>query len=165
MHPFPHRYRVKGAGRVTGDVELTAERLTSLRSATPIEFDGPGDRWSPETLLVGAVADCFILTFRAIAKASRLSWMSLDCEVTGTLDRADHTTQFTRFDITAHLVVGAGEDVDRARQALEKSERNCLVSSSLKGSIGLDATVEVGEEQDRASVALADGQPIERRQP
>ena len=70
MHPFPHRYRVKGAGRVTGDVELTAERLTSLRSATPIEFDGPGDRWSPETLLVVAVAVCFILTFRAIAKAS-----------------------------------------------------------------------------------------------
>jgi organic hydroperoxide reductase OsmC/OhrA len=163
MHPFPHRYRVKGAGRVTGDVELTAERLTSLRSATPIEFDGPGDRWSPETLLVGAVADCFILTFRAIAKASRLSWRSLDCEVTGTLERVAHVTQFTRFDITAHLVVGAGEDADRARHALEKSERNCLVSSSLKGSIGLDATIEVGEELDWTSVALADGQLIEPR--
>ena len=128
MPAFPHRYRVKGAGRVTGDVELTAERLTMLRSASPIEFGGPVDRWSPETLLVGAVADCFILTFRAIAKASRLSWMSLDCEVTGTLDRVDRVTQFTRFDITAHLVVGAEEDADRARHALEKSERNCLVS-------------------------------------
>jgi organic hydroperoxide reductase OsmC/OhrA len=146
MQAFPHRYRVKGAGRVTGDVELTAERLPSLRSASPIEFDGPGDRWSPETLLVGAVADCFILTFRALAKASRLSWISLDCEVTGTLDRVDHVTQFTRFDMAAHLVVATGEDVDRARHALEKSEKNCLISSSLKGSIGLQATVDVGEE-------------------
>ena len=164
MQAFPHRYRVKGAGRVTGDVELTAERLTSLRSASPVEFDGPGDRWSPETLLVGAVADCFILTFRAIAKASRLSWISLDCEVTGTLDRVDHVTQFTRFDITARLVVAAGEDADRTRHALEKSERNCLISTSLKGSIRLDASVEVGEEQGRARMALADGRPIERRQ-
>ena len=142
---LPHRYRVKGTGRITGDVELTAERLTMLQSASPAEFDGPGDRWSPETLLVGAVADCFILTFRAIAKASRLFWISLDCDVTGTLDRVDRVMQFTRFDIAAHLVVAAGEDTDRARQALEKAERNCLISSSLRGSIVLDAMVEIAE--------------------
>ena len=145
MQALPHRYRVKGAGGTTGNVELTAERLTVLQSASPAEFDGPGDRWSPETLLVGAVADCFILTFRAIAKASGLSWISLDCDVTGTLDREDRVTQFTRFDMTAHLVVPTGEHTDRARQALQKAERNCLVSRSLKASIALDVTVEITE--------------------
>jgi organic hydroperoxide reductase OsmC/OhrA len=145
MQALPHRYRVKGAGRTTGDVELTAERLTMIQSASPAEFDGPGDRWSPETLLVGALADCFILTFRAVAKASRLSWISLDCDVTGTLDRPDRVTQFTRFDMLAHLVVPAGEDTDRARQALEKAERNCLISRSLKASFVLDVTVEIAE--------------------
>jgi peroxiredoxin-like protein len=145
MQALRHRYRVTGACRTTGDVELTAERLTMIQSASPAEFDGPGDRWSPETLLVGAVADCFILTFRAVAKASRLSWTSLDCDVTGTLDRQDRVTQFTRFDMTAHLVVRAGEDTDRARQALEKAERNCLISRSLKASIALDVTIEVAE--------------------
>src|SRR6516164_5817216 len=108
MAAFPHRYSVKGSGRPTGDVELTAERLPTLRSASPAEFDGPGDRWSPETLLVGAVADCFILTFRAIARASKLPWISLDCGVTGTLDRVDRVSQFTRFDITVSLVVPDG---------------------------------------------------------
>jgi organic hydroperoxide reductase OsmC/OhrA len=145
MQAYPHRYRVKGAGGATGDVELTAERLTPLRSASPAEFDGPGDRWSPETLLVGAVADCFILTFRAIAGASKLPWISLDCEVTGTLDRVEGVTQFTGFDMRAHLVVPDGGDADRARHALEKAERTCLISSSLKGSIRLDATVEMAE--------------------
>jgi peroxiredoxin-like protein len=148
MQALPHRYRVTGAGRVTGDVELTAERLTVLQSASPAEFDGPGNRWSPETLLVGAVADCFILTFRAVAKASRLSWISLDCDVTGTLDREDRVTQFTRFDMTAHLVVPAGEDTDRARQTLDKAERNCLISRSLKAPIALDVTVEITEPAD-----------------
>jgi organic hydroperoxide reductase OsmC/OhrA len=145
MNAFPHRYRVNGSGRVTGDVELTADRLMMLRSASPAEFDGPGDRWSPETLLVGAVADCFILTFLAIAKASNLSWVSLECEVTGTLDRVDRVTQFTHFDIAAHLVVPNGEDTDRARHALEKAERQCLISSSLKGSFDLAATIEIAE--------------------
>ena len=142
MHALPHRYRVAGAGRDSGDIELTADRLITIQSASPAEFDGPGDRWSPETLLVGAVADCFILTFRAVAKASRLSWLSIDCAVTGTLDRVDRATQFTGFDITAHLVVPAGVDADAARHALEKAERNCLITNSLKGSIVLAATVE-----------------------
>jgi organic hydroperoxide reductase OsmC/OhrA len=145
MQALPHRYRVKATGRITGDVALTAERLTTLQSASPAEFDGPGNRWSPETLLVGAVADCFILTFRAVAKASRVSWISLDCDVTGTLDRVDRVTQFTGFDITAHLVLPAGEDTDRARQALDKAERTCLISSSLKATVVLDATVEMAE--------------------
>ena len=108
VQALPHRYHVKGTGRITGDVELTADRLTMLRSASPAEFDGPGDRWSPETFLVGAVADCFILTFRAVANASTLSWRSLECDVIGTLDRVDRVTLFTHFDMTAHLVVPAG---------------------------------------------------------
>ena len=149
MQALPHRYRVKGAGRITGDVELTAERQTTLRSASPAEFDGPGDRWSPETLLVGAVADCFILTFRAIANAAKLSWISLDCDVTGTLDRIDHVTLFTHFDMTAHLVVPAGVDAGRARLALEKAERNCLISRSLKAPVALGATVEIAEPAER----------------
>ena len=148
MQTLPHRYRVNGTGRRAGDVELTAERLTMLRSASPPEFDGPGDRWSPETLLVGAVADCFILTFRAIAKASGLSWTSLDCEVTGTLDRVDRVTQFTHFAMTAHLVAPAGVDAVAVRQMLEKAERNCLISSSLKAPITLVAAVEIAEERE-----------------
>jgi organic hydroperoxide reductase OsmC/OhrA len=145
MQALPHRYRVNGTGGVTGDVELTAERLPVLQSASPSEFDGPGDRWSPETFLVGAVADCFILTFRAVAKASKLSWISLDCNVSGTLDRVDRVTQFTRFDMTAHLVVPRGVNVDQARHALKMAERNCLISNSLKASIALAAAVEIAE--------------------
>jgi organic hydroperoxide reductase OsmC/OhrA len=148
MEPFPHRYHVKGCGRAAGDVQLSAEGLTTLRSASPAEFDGPGDQWSPETLLVGAVADCFILTFRAVARAANLSWTSLECDVTGQLDRVDRVTQFTRFDIVAHLAVPPGEDAERARRALEKSERACLISSSLKGAMGLDARVEVAASAD-----------------
>ena len=145
MQALPHRYRVTGAAGIIGDVELTAERLMVLRSASPAEFDGPGDRWSPETLLVGAVADCFILTFRAIAKASKLSWVSLVCDVTGMLDRVDRVTRFTHLDMTARLVVPTGVDAERARQALEKAERNCLISSSLKASIALEVTVRIAE--------------------
>lgn len=143
MQEFPHQYTVRAAGAVKGDVDLIAERLPTLQSASPAEFDGPGDRWSPETFLVGAVADCFILTFRAIARASKLSWASLRCHVTGTLDRIDHVTQFTQFEVHARLKVPLGSDPTRARRALEKAEQHCLISNSLKGSIHLVAEIEI----------------------
>jgi organic hydroperoxide reductase OsmC/OhrA len=145
MQPFPHRYRVTGSGRLDGDVALKADGLTVIRSASPPEFGGPGDQWSPESLLVAAVADCFILTFRAVANASRLSWLSLDCHVTGTLDRVERVTQFTHFEMHARLVVPEGVDADRAKAALDKAERSCLITSSLKATVDLAVTVEIGD--------------------
>jgi len=144
MEPFPHRYQVTAAGRSDGSVELRSHGVPVLRSAPPPQFGGPGDQWSPETLLVAALADCFILTFRAVARASKLPWLSLDCDVTGTLERTDRA-QFTRFDIVANLSVDAEADVSLAHRALKKAERNCLVSSSLKAECVLTHNVAVAE--------------------
>src|SRR5580765_3701851 len=105
MQPFPHRYSVSATAGPSGDVALTGERLPRLLSASPREFDGPGDRWSPEALVVGAVADCFVLTFRSIATLSKLSWTMLTCTASGTLDRVDRVTQFTGFSVTALLEI------------------------------------------------------------
>jgi organic hydroperoxide reductase OsmC/OhrA len=147
MQAFPHHYTVAASGSGAGDVELKADGLPTLRSASPIPFDGPGDRWSPETFLVAAIGDCLILTFRAVARASGFAWTSLDCDVTGTLDRIERTTRFVSFDVRARLRVPGGTDPDRARQLLEKAERSCLISNSLNGAIHLIPTIEVAVEE------------------
>jgi len=143
MQAFPHRYSVVAVASPEGDVPLESERLPSLASASPPEFGGPGDRWSPETLFVAAVADCFVLTFRAIARASKLSWHSLRCDVEGTLDRVERVTQFTGFLIRASLRVPSGVDVEQAERLLARAEQTCLITNSLKGARHLEALVEV----------------------
>ena len=143
MQDFPHRYTVAASARTDGDVALESARLASLASAPPAEFGGPGDRWSPETLLVAAVADCFTLGFRAIARASKLEWVSLRCEVEGTLDRVERVTQFTGFKVRATLQVPPGTNVERAQGLLEKAEKTCLISNSLKAASHLETSVEV----------------------
>ena len=143
MQPFPHRYEASARATVDGDVTLESHRLPVLQSASPAEFGGPGDRWSPETLLLGAVADCFVLTFRAVARASRLPWSFLRCEGVGTLDRVDRALQFTQVTLQVSLSVPAGVNPYQARRALEKAEQNCLVSNSLKATIHLEAEVAV----------------------
>ena len=141
MQELPHRYVVTAVGSAGGDVGLHSPGVPALATSAPAEFGGPGDRWSPETLLVGAVADCFILTFRAVARAMKLSWDSLSCDVEGTLDRVDRATQFTAFAVRATLTVAPGTDIELAHRALEKAERNCLITSSLKAAVRLDTKV------------------------
>jgi len=144
MQEFPHRYSVAAVASVEGDVLLEGDRLPSLASAPPAEFGGPGDRWSPETLLVAAIADCFVLTFRAIAGASKLPWTSLRCDVEGTLDRVERVIQFTGFLVRASLRVPAGTNEEQARRLLARAEQSCLITNSLKGTSHLEAEVEVG---------------------
>jgi organic hydroperoxide reductase OsmC/OhrA len=143
MHPFPHRYTVTAQCAAAGSVTLRSSGIPDLASDGPAEFDGPGNLWSPETLLCAAVADCFNLSFRAIATASKFPWTALDCEVVGTLDRVERTSLFTRFDIRANLKLPAGADAARAQQLLEKAKQICLISNSLKGEFHLQATVDV----------------------
>jgi len=143
MQAYPHHYRVTAATGQEGEVILASTGLQPLNSAPPIEFDGPGNRWSPETLLVGAIADCFVLTFRAIARAGKLPWDSLDCDVEGLLERDHSISRFTRFTVRARLGVPAGTDADVAHQALQKAEQTCLISNSLSGERKFSASVDV----------------------
>ncbi len=142
MADFPHHYRVDALGGPEGAVRLASEGLDAIESAPPAQFGGPGDRWSPETLLVAAVADCFVLGFRAIARASKFPWTTLECAVEGTLDRADGAARFTGFNITASLRLLPGANEARARRLLEKSEKACLITNSLSANVHLRASVE-----------------------
>ena len=141
MQSFPHHYRVAAAADSDGDVSLSSEGLASIPSAPPTEFGGSGDRWSPETLLVAAVAGCFILSFRAIARASKLPWSSLAAEVEGTLDRQDGATRFTEFVVRAKLRLPEEANKERAHRILEKAEETCLITNSLSGTTHLDAEI------------------------
>ncbi|HKX56718.1 MAG TPA: OsmC family protein [Xanthomonadales bacterium] len=133
MQAYPHLYRATANSANGPTVQISSPGLEAIGTASPAEFGGPGDRWSPETLLVAAVADCFILTFKAIAGASKFDWLDLQCEVEGKLDRVERVTRFTAFDIRARLTVPAGTDEQKARHILEKSEAVCLISNSLNG--------------------------------
>ena len=142
MHPFPHRYVVASTATPEGDIAINSPGLPPLVTITPPEFDGPGGKWSPETLLVAAVADCYLLTFRGIAKASRMPWSGLSVECAGTLERPDRTTQFTRFDLRARLTLPSHVSEEQARRILTRAEETCLITRSLTGQTTLHAQIE-----------------------
>ncbi len=145
MHPFPHLYNVSAAASSDGDIELQSPGLPPLATNTPAEFDGPGGRWSPETLFVAAVADCFLLTFRGIARASRMAWESLACDVTGRLERPERVTRFTDLVIRARLRIPAGTSEEQARRILTRAEETCLITRSLTAVTHLEIEILTAE--------------------
>jgi len=132
MKPFPHHYQVNGKGQETGYTTLSSRGLKPIVSAPPAEFNGPDDLWSPETLFVGAVADCFILTFKTIAAAAKLRWTNLVCDAEGVLDRAVDGVRFTGIDLHVRLELPLPTDKDKAERLLEKAEKACLIGNSLR---------------------------------
>ena len=144
MKPLPHRYETALSGGATGYVTVSAAGLPNLAAAPPTEFDGPGDAWSPEQLLLAAVATCFAFTLRVVAQASRVDFISLELAVEGAVDRRDGKMCFSEIVLRPRLRVRAGTERDRALRVLEKAEKTCLVSASLATPIRLEPEVAEG---------------------
>jgi organic hydroperoxide reductase OsmC/OhrA len=145
MHSFPHRYYVDAAAGPGGTVTVSSPGLDDIESTPPPEFDGPEGYWSPETLLVSAVSDCFILTFRGIAKANQLDWTKIKVETEGILDRVDRVTSFTEFHVKATLQILADSDEEKAHRLLEKAKQGCLITNSFKAATMLTTEVLIAE--------------------
>jgi len=141
MHSYPHTYVASASAENTGLVVVASPRLPNLETAAPPQFDGPGDVWSPETLLCASLADCFVLSFRAVTRAARFEWLRVECRVEGVLERVGRVSQFTRYITFATLTVPVGSDTTKARELLERAEHGCLIANSLRGTRTLEAQV------------------------
>ena len=141
MKPLPHQYEVHLAGQASGYARLSSPGIPDLSVAAPADYDGPGDAWSPEHLLLASVQACFLLTLRAVARASQLEFLSLELDATGTVNRENGVTRFTAIVLRPRMTVPAGTDRERALRILEKSEMHCLVSASLSTPIRVEPEI------------------------
>lgn len=142
MQEYPHLYVASAKGGADGIIDTDSPGLQNIAVLPPAEFGGPGDMWSPETLLVASVANCFILTFRAVARGSRFEWNSLSCKVVGVLNRVEGMTRFTEFQISVRLRLPDGADWHKAHRIAERSESVCLITNSLNGDKSLEIDIE-----------------------
>lgn len=141
MQALPHHYQVSASSSPKQTVMLKAAGLPDLETDAPEEFGGPGDIWSPETMLTGAIANCLILSFRAIARASKMEWTEIDCDVEAVLERIDRVTRFTRIILKVRLVVPAGTDQVKADKLLDKSKIVCLITNSMTSEVVLEKSI------------------------
>jgi len=121
MQKYPHHYSASAVVAPTGPVTLSSPGLTVLTVESPPEFDGPGGFWSPETLLMGSVVNCLVLTWRSVAAHNGFPWLDLRVDAAGVLDRVDRVARFTEIRLAAQLDVPEGTDTQLAARLLHKA--------------------------------------------
>jgi peroxiredoxin-like protein len=136
------RYRVGvdwDGGRMT---TVTSSDKPELNVATPPEFKGgiPGV-WTPEDLLVSAVATCYAVTLVAVAERRDLPLHDLHVSGTGHLTaRDDGRFGFVAIELTATVRTDEAA-IDALERAGRYAERACLVTMALDVPVHVELTV------------------------
>ena len=97
--------------------------------------------WSPEHFLVAAVESCLMTTFLAIAENSKLKFISFKSTAIGKLDKVEGKFQMTEIILKPVLEITDENNAERAKRIIEKSEKACLISNSIKTKIILESEV------------------------
>ena len=105
-----------------------------IQVATPPEFKGHENIWSPEDLFVAASNICLMTTFLAVAERAGLVFTSYESVAEGKLELVDGKFQFTA------ITLSANADAIKARELIEKAEANCLTSNSMKARVSVEPT-------------------------
>lgn len=138
--PYFYETEIEWKGERRG--ELRATNLPAIKIDAPPEFKGHEGVWTPEHLFVASVNACFMTTFVAIAENSKLEVVSLRSTAKGKLEKVEGVGyQITEVVIRPVVIVRSGHDVGRAARIMEKAEKNCLITNSVKSAIRLEPEI------------------------
>ena len=127
-----HKYRVVAwwsSGR-TGLAKPDAAP-NAIHFTAPPEFGGMEGRWTPESLLLCAIAGCFTTPFRAIAEYSKFEYADLEVQVEGAIKKVESGYAFTEITIRPNLSIGNETEQARGLRLLQKAKGLCLVARAL----------------------------------
>jgi organic hydroperoxide reductase OsmC/OhrA len=127
-----HRFRVEAwwaSGR-TG-IAKSSSAPNAIHFTSPPAFGGVEGRWTPEDLLLGAIASCYTTTFRTLADYSKFAYNDLQVEVEAAVNKAETGYNLGEVCIRANLIIPREEEQERALKLLHKAKGLCLVSRAL----------------------------------
>jgi len=114
-----------------------------IEVSTPPEFKGPEGYWSPEELFLCSINSCIMTTFIYFAEKSSLVFLSYGSEIEGEVSFEEGKLMFSSITVRPIIKIKSESDKEKAKQLIEKSEKYCLISSSVRSKITLLPTIEI----------------------
>ena len=123
--------------------KLSSADKPSIEVSIPPDFKGPEGYWSPEDLFLASINSCIMTTFLYFAEKVSLSFLSYESEIEGTVSFEEGKLVFSSVIIKPLIKVKNKSDAEKAKQLIEKSEKYCLISSSVKSKITVLPRIEI----------------------
>jgi peroxiredoxin-like protein len=114
-----------------------------IHFTAPPGFRGLEGRWTPEDLLLCAIASCFTTTFHALAEYSDFKYTDLQAQAEGQVKKIDSGYGFHKIVLRPSLTLAREQDQERAHDLLEKAKGLCLVSRAVSIPISFEARIDV----------------------
>jgi organic hydroperoxide reductase OsmC/OhrA len=126
---------------------VSSHALKSFSVAAPPEFGGPAGEWSPEHLFLSSITSCFMSTYLVFVNKMKIENTGFECTATGQVEIVDGKYKFTYIHIYPKAFVGNDADVERAKVAMEKTKKYCLISNSVNAEIVQHPEVAIAKQQ------------------
>ena len=115
-----------------------------IEVATPPQFSkGVPGMWSPEHLFTAAVNSCFMTTFLALAENFKLKFESFTCDARGRLELVSNSWEMTEVILSPLVKIDDEGQRALALKVLQRAEKACLISNSIKSKVTLQPNVRV----------------------
>jgi len=107
------------------------------------ELGGLQGRWTPEQLLLCALAGSFTTTFADIARGLKFDYTDLEVEIEGSVGRSRTTgCNFNEILIRPRLTVNSEEQREAGLNLLRRTKSVCMISRAITVPQTLEPTVE-----------------------
>ena len=141
-----HRYRVSAwwtAGRA--GIARADSAPNVIHFSAPPEFRGLKAMWTPEDLLLSAVASCFTATLYAIAGKAKFEYTDLEVQAECVVSKGDRGYTVSELIVRPTLMIAREHDREQALDLLQKAKTLCLVSRALATPQRFEMLVKVGK--------------------
>jgi organic hydroperoxide reductase OsmC/OhrA len=127
-----HAYRVSAWWTSGGSGLAKCESASNaIHFSKSEEFGGMKARWSPEQLLLCALAASFTTAVEAVARATKFNYTDMEVEVEGTAERGELGYTFTEILVRPRLTVQSEEDLGQGMTLLRRASRLCVIARAI----------------------------------
>jgi organic hydroperoxide reductase OsmC/OhrA len=139
-----HRYHTV-AWWISGQTGLAKSDSApnAIHFTAPPQFGGLEGRWTPEDLLLTALASCFTTTFHSISLYAKFKYIDLQVEADGTVSKMETGYGFSEIIIRPNLMIVDEENRELGLSLLRKAAGLCLVSRTLTPAPKFEISVEI----------------------
>jgi organic hydroperoxide reductase OsmC/OhrA len=125
------------------DHDVMVQGKPTLQGSADPAFRGRDDRWSPEDLLVAALAECHMLTYLALCATHGVTVTSYEDMATGRMESMlGGSGRFVEVVLNPKVAVTAESSMEQAVELHLEANKSCFIANSVNFPVHHNPTVE-----------------------
>lgn len=134
MIKFPMKFEVAALSRsgIQESWSARAGALPPITCAIPLEFNGPGNGYSPEDLLGLSILNCLVAIFKVYAEKQQVAFGEIKGRAVLTVDKAASENIISATHVDVYLEIMGASDPEKAKKIMNSAVKDCIISNSIK---------------------------------